>query len=885
MLKKIIKIIILLLIIFGTNNNIIIAKEVDGSGGSSDTILYTSECGPNGLLCMSWIDLKHLRLTFVDSNGKQKNGTKIIELIPTGIKSTSSPLTVHKYTGSEKKLYESRASGAKAMTKDDMIILTSYVNSIYDSDTYDVYYNGFEEHLKNANQSLNPIIGIVTAPDGSKTTETRYYNFLDVMYYMASYEQRYGQSIYNKNISGNKPIFRGDEYNSYPGTNPYIELADLEAFILEKRQDSNDNNLADGYEDLYLMVEPMFYIKPFGMYETLIGTSYEFAKYTTNTNNYVSGYEIQQKYMEQSDQARAVACNTYIKEIPLKLLSKDWIKNSTSDKTYCSNTQQKDKETSARKVLNGYWANTGSLLDVATQRFSKYGKAIYSLEDKAHVTLSMDYEVKGCDETNGLITIKASFPNVKNKTKEETERMFITTSSFNNNGAYCFDEEITYDFRNTLDSLKNKTKNFTFFTVKNAKLRIIRTCYYSNRSRNAMEQVYNNKEHIATELKANLLGDNYTFEVQINNGEWIKDTTKSMNGSIETRTIEMPVVLKSTKNNILYDDFYIDINRNEVIENASQSTAYIYQKLEDEVAIFIPYDKEGTYETTIQFNNNLVNTNTIKNDLGGLNYSILDAMGNLNTTTSSSMNATYIYNLKYPEEPLSCGSETSLDAKVESNPVYDSVKFRIISLSNPFPAQDGKSRLPGLNWLNEYNFVKDYITNNRQITLAEDIDYINADYNNNNNLLSPEVMYFVKEPIYTITLDASTMINIRDYNRTHPYNDITMNCEEGTGRQCISQFLRNETFIDSDNFTGSCAEISKSQKVDETLQKAVDALMCTSTKHENGICNKNEIIKNFIDYDNNGITNMSDIKQYLVYNNVKNPNFYKCADKNAFSGG
>ena len=153
----------------------------------------------------------------------------------------------------------------------------------------------------------------------------------------------------------------------------------------------------------------------------------------------------------------------------------------------------------------------------------------------------------------------------------------------------------------------------------------------------------------------------------------------------------------------------------------------------------------------------------------------------------------------------------------EGEPIKD-FKFREIALDNPFPARDGTSRLPGMNWLNSTNYVFDYITNNRGVI-----------FKTGDSNVSPEAMYDVTEPMYTVTLTPAVMKSIRDYNKKYSYYSMydassyhkykdgadapsqkiknkdmeadKLVCNEN-GRECYSTFLRNN--IPSENLSGVC---------------------------------------------------------------------------------
>lgn len=95
--------------------------------------------------------------------------------------------------------------------------------------------------------------------------------------------------------------------------------------------------------------------------------------------------------------------------------------------------------------------------------------------------------------------------------------------------------------------------------------------------------------------------------------------------------------------------------------------------------------------------------------------------------------------------------------------------YRPIDLDIPFPGNKytGIQRTPGSNWSEQS--IKDYISENR-------------------NAQGQEV--YQKEPLYVIDLDSSKIQQIRQYNKKHSYDDFSLACTKGTGRECVSNFLR-----------------------------------------------------------------------------------------------
>lgn len=149
----------------------------------------------------------------------------------------------------------------------------------------------------------------------------------------------------------------------------------------------------------------------------------------------------------------------------------------------------------------------------------------------------------------------------------------------------------------------------------------------------------------------------------------------------------------------------------------------------------------------------------------------------MNVTRTCSKNYSCTYNVENKiqdyEKPPEGGE----------NPQGLDVIFRQIDLKNPFPGLAGIGRLPGENW-NDSSLIKDIITNNRGV--EGDNIYFNNDV----------------EPMYTITLDVILINKIRDYNRkvANGYADFNLTCQKGTGKNCKSNFIRENPDF-KDHFT------------------------------------------------------------------------------------
>ena len=198
------------------------------------------------------------------------------------------------------------------------------------------------------------------------------------------------------------------------------------------------------------------------------------------------------------------------------------------------------------------------------------------------------------------------------------------------------------------------------------------------------------------------------------------------------------------------------------------------------------------------------------------------------------------------------------------------VVFRTISLENPFPARDGGSRIPGINWLNDDNNVFQYITNNRGIRYAENSDDV-----------SPDAIYSSGEiePMYTVTLDTETMIKIRNYNKENSgYVMPSVKCDS-EGKQCYSGFLRE---VLGENLDGVCV-LEKS--TDEEKIKSI--LWKEGPKIEMTVEELSLLTAGFknrgLDLNKNNVNDSEDIE--IINNYNLNTPFYTCANKTYKSGG
>lgn len=131
------------------------------------------------------------------------------------------------------------------------------------------------------------------------------------------------------------------------------------------------------------------------------------------------------------------------------------------------------------------------------------------------------------------------------------------------------------------------------------------------------------------------------------------------------------------------------------------------------------------------------------------------------------------------------GGKSYNECKVDNCPGGGSIViYRPISLlyEEAFPGVEDENRIvSNNNWYYYSNWayrgggtkLKDY--------------YVDRDITNNRGVEEYEV--YNMAPMYVIDLDAAAIGKVRQYNKTHSYDDFTLECKDG--RQCTSTFLRH----------------------------------------------------------------------------------------------
>lgn len=613
--------------------------------------------------------------------------------------------------------------------------------------------------------------------------------------------------------------------------------------------------------DYYLLIEPtytIYYNTPTNLFEFnyVYGTASEIVKWihqeaTDNPYSYSKGYltGLSLNFISQA------GCNLYT---PLENAS--GFTAITKDAN-CSINPSSD---SLYSVLNRKYniISRNQRLDYMQQVIDEeigYGKYILRLKDDYSITPeehTVGYKLNLCQDDDGILT--SSITGIKKSDAEEgSTSKYIANDAFHISGdgissTYCYDT-VSYDFSQMIGSFEN-VQELTNIEIPDGKIVINRSCYFvSGASEETQAENYERYQDLNIEL--NVFGNKYDIKYKKSDDE-ISGERKKLFGKSKSGWVDYQITLT----------YGLENNK-----------------------IMVKSNVDGEQNASIVFNAKI--EDLFDNKSNG----IINQMINNKNTISKQFDAnnTIIYNLGYEDnadkntDPLKC------DFNFEVLDIGDDLgnlgaQFRIISLSNPFPARDGKSRIPGTNWLNEENNVYNYIINNRSIQYI-DLPKKDLDGNNitkNETVTDPEMMYLSREPIYTVTLDPQTMLKIRKYNRNKDYTDINLTCDSNN-RQCTSSFLRDNDIIPSSNLKGTCADKTEYNKVInefgkenllENIRKAV------YVEAEDGIITYSKTNYNSIyDLNKNNRMDKEDIEIYE--NKEKNTIFYTCADKTYKSGG
>ena len=457
---------------------------------------------------------------------------------------------------------------------------------------------------------------------------------------------------------------------------------------------------------------------------------------------------------------------------------------------------------------------------------------------------------------------------------------------------WCYDD-ISYSFHDLKDEFNNKIlKTNQVALLPNARLKVNRICYTGYGSDVDMIEPLQTDDY-SDEFTFEYLGKQYKYKKEGSRYRYNSDGSK--NTTLETNVEEINPPYETMTYHRYSTEFYYDyvaevgtpsdtttiniFDRSISTSLGNSNSLYAYTGTKEGKIIKIPTSVEKKYENSqselkvnnIKYGQNSKMYNAFKGGNTDTLYAGWGTSEEINNTIYQSLN-TY----KLNETNNNCTITTHVvDDRIDiGDKLKDAgVQFRVIALDNPFPARDGSQRMPGENWLaTNRNNVYTYITNNRNIQGA---GVRMTSYENPNDI------YTSKAPLYSITLDPQTMVSIREYNKTHSYGQLDLTCEEGTGRACISNFLRNNI----PNLEGKCKESEIQSRYitnknngnyDPTSNRDsyMEVYMCLATGGTPETCKASSVR----DLNGDGKIDASDAST------IKD-DFYSCADKTPESGG
>ena len=118
------------------------------------------------------------------------------------------------------------------------------------------------------------------------------------------------------------------------------------------------------------------------------------------------------------------------------------------------------------------------------------------------------------------------------------------------------------------------------------------------------------------------------------------------------------------------------------------------------------------------------------------------------------------------------------------------------------------------------------------------------------------------------------MVKIREYNKKHSYSDYKITCENGTGRMCLSSFLRDTKYIEK--LEGTCKTINP-KEITELNRKILDFEKTGCNLSTQCMVMRQQAVKE-LDLNGDGYVKSDDLLKNTA-------DFYTCADKSPKSGG
>ena len=860
-MRKKIKILLLIVILLNINTTKVFAYTAAGEGTGTGVTLHGGWCGP-GQDCYGGYSVFEVRITLLDKDLQRVENTKVIEFRAIQPAAGEQPSITQAYDINNVRYREAGTVNFTGTTWLCSLDTKTHLCSSGPNPT-GTYYSANVDF--DYSQTQITFLGTGRTKDGMlpENAELNRHNV-----YMG-----FGDTVVEDvNDGANIPNLRSrfmnyitslDKKNYVEG---YGNVSFIDYFLhvsgfSESWEASKDYNILKQIKDghYYLMIEPVHHPAQLidGTWYIIEGTSQQLAEFSYH-NFY---YNKRWSYYQGTDYLYNAFCNF--------MDSKSILSNQTA---------QQKLELCRKLTYDSFSSNELAYmktLGILSQANMGYGLTMVDLNQKwEELTDTKDcvYDIDTCNDNDFVFETKfyalgQNQTEIATKTdiasciygmdEQNREKYYYTATSATGKKLYCYDD-LTYDFKN-LKKLENQNfKTNTFAKIEDGNLKVDRTCFSTTKFDDTT--ILNNilvndnigSKNYQEEFTFTFFNKNYTFKRDntINSGNYNETEEKNDKG----RTIQYTYTSSFSYKYKLEQGFESE-NANIAINSYSVNNG-----LPDKNSILFKNDSTSAKVISVSQKESNEYTNELNSQLNkgyGLNTKAIEILNaNPGSIISSEINMDR-KGIVYSTE-----SKVNLHMVLDNNTVCtfnttvtndSGYEFRVISLSNPFPARDGTSRIPGENWLNsDENNVYEYIQNNR-------------------NVNSEQV--YQQDPLYTVTLDTKTMIKIREYNKKHTYSDSDITCETGTGRMCIDNFIRNDYI----NLGGVCKDLKSTEltEITETNNEITNFIIngCASST-QCMLLNQEKLKKLDTNKDNK-----IDEKDLL------NSKFYTCADKTAKSGG
>lgn len=705
------------------------------------------------------------------------------------------------------------------------------------------------------------------------------------------------KSISEKRQKLSDYIQSGEKKNQVPGENRYVSFSE---FVLKAVGFTEDWELTDAdkrklsLEDYYIITEPIYQVGMVenGRWQVVKGTPAQILSWAEKnaTWNYWIAYA--------PDIAFNFLCNFY-----------DTGFESKSNCTTIEENIEFYNRMSGKQRTEFFNTYFYSQLENPKNQSGLNAYALSKMSETEEVSYDCNYRVTTCNDNNFIFKSTLSFENYKTSSsstetggeisaatvsrKKLTDRSLLYQCIYPEQGVrdnlksyvytperspegmatgdydlWCYDD-VTYNF-SELKKLQGKQYIAnTYAEIPNGTLKVNRTCYTKNpniddgdsilNSLLITDDIENGTKKYQQEFNFNFNNQQLKFVIDNEKGVYHGSTDNSFKKEVKQAGINTIdyiiytsefyydyVIANGTNSN----DFQANIQLNNNAINLNTNTVEFLKDFENSRVIKLKDSKQYKYNVKNTMSPNL-------NNAAGLSNYFINKVGNgasftatekeVRTGVDTEISIKTSYNI------IGSGNgvcEITTDLKPSQTQIENKTQFRVISLDNPFPGRDGRSRLAGDNWLNDTeNNVFNYITLNRNVETEK---------------------VYEKQPIYKVTLTPQQMIKIREYNKGRSYSETSITCEEGTGRMCKSSFIRNSKYV---KLKGTCSTINDTEitTTNRNIKDFIDNCSINSTCVNN---NQDLVTK----YDTNKDGNVTK-EDYLT------ADFYTCADKTYKSGG